>query len=279
MPNDAAQSILGPIQADNSVKADAWQAFKDSANEREYGVRLKGMNLPDNVKADLWEAKRKAGVTSNIPGAPNGLPGIPKPIPQGLQGPQAFQPPQPGGAFPTMGQFGNVQQTPNAAATLGTGIAVGGGGAQFMAAPAATIGGLAGSTAGAKYGGSVGKYIGGRFGIPEVGETVGNVIGGAAGGITGGAAAAEVGGFRNLARQMLAKKLGTLPVSVESAPAESELNDIISRTRRLVKPGEMPSEADIKRAGDLTQAPLSKLKALAKFGDKLAQNELNRRLK
>lgn len=62
MPDqDPAQAILSPVQADNSVKADAWQAFKDSANEREYSVRLKGLNLPDNVKADLWEAKRKAG--------------------------------------------------------------------------------------------------------------------------------------------------------------------------------------------------------------------------
>lgn len=72
MPDDQAQSILAPVQVDNSVKADAWQAFKDSANEREFGVRLQGMNLPQNVKADLWEAKRKAG--SQSPTQALGLP-------------------------------------------------------------------------------------------------------------------------------------------------------------------------------------------------------------
>jgi hypothetical protein len=56
-------------------------------------------------------------------------------------------------------------------------------------------------------------------------------------------------------------------------------DDLISRTRALVKPGEEPTAADIKRAGDLTQAPLTRLKQLAKWGDRLAQNEINRRLK
>lgn len=57
------------------------------------------------------------------------------------------------------------------------------------------------------------------------------------------------------------------------------LQDIISRTKRLVVPGEEPSAADLKRAGDLTQAPTPRLRELAKFGDRLAQIELNRRLK
>jgi polyhydroxyalkanoate synthesis regulator phasin len=64
MPEDQAQTILSPVQADNSVKAGAWQAFKDSANERELGAKLQGINLPDKVKADLWEAKRGTGVRS-----------------------------------------------------------------------------------------------------------------------------------------------------------------------------------------------------------------------
>jgi len=55
-------------------------------------------------------------------------------------------------------------------------------------------------------------------------------------------------------------------------------NDLISRTKKLVVPGEEPTAADIKRAGDLTQAPLNRLQQLAKFGDRLAQNEINRRL-
>jgi hypothetical protein len=64
-----------------------------------------------------------------------------------------------------------------------------------------------------------------------------------------------------------------------STGASGSPDDLISRTRALVKPGEEPTAADIKRAGDLTQAPLEKLKQLAKWGDRLAQNEINRRLK
>jgi hypothetical protein len=56
-------------------------------------------------------------------------------------------------------------------------------------------------------------------------------------------------------------------------------DDLITRTQRIVVPGETPTVADLKRAGDLTQAPLSRLQQLAKFGDRLAQNEINRRLK
>jgi hypothetical protein len=55
--------------------------------------------------------------------------------------------------------------------------------------------------------------------------------------------------------------------------------DLISRTRRISIPGEEPTTADLKRAGDLTQAPLQRLKSLARFGDRLAQIEINRRLK
>lgn len=56
-------------------------------------------------------------------------------------------------------------------------------------------------------------------------------------------------------------------------------DDLISRTRALVKPGVQPTASDLKRAGDLTQAPLTRLQQLAKFGDELAKNEINRRLK
>lgn len=55
--------------------------------------------------------------------------------------------------------------------------------------------------------------------------------------------------------------------------------DLISRTKKLVKPGEAPSAEDLKRAGDMTQVPLSKLKLLALWGDELAKNEINRRLR
>jgi hypothetical protein len=55
--------------------------------------------------------------------------------------------------------------------------------------------------------------------------------------------------------------------------------DLISRTKKIVKPGELPSEEDLKRAGDLTQAPLPRLQLLASWGDELAKNEINRRLR
>ena len=63
MSDDAAQQILAPAQIDNGLKADAWEAFNSSVNERELGSKLQGMNLPDKVKADLWEAKR--GISQN----------------------------------------------------------------------------------------------------------------------------------------------------------------------------------------------------------------------
>jgi hypothetical protein len=56
-------------------------------------------------------------------------------------------------------------------------------------------------------------------------------------------------------------------------------DDLISRTKTIVKPGEPPSAADLKRAGDLTQVPLTKLKQLASWGDELAKNEIIRRLR
>jgi hypothetical protein len=71
------------------------------------------------------------------------------------------------------------------------------------------------------------------------------------------------------------------PRSAEFDPdmPQGSSGDLISRTRKITIPGEEPTAMDLKRAGDLTQAPLERLKTLAKFGDKLAQNELNRRLK
>lgn len=56
-------------------------------------------------------------------------------------------------------------------------------------------------------------------------------------------------------------------------------DNLINRMKRIAVPGQEPDVEDLKRAGDFTQASLAKLKTLAKFGDKLAQNEINRRLK
>jgi len=70
-----------------------------------------------------------------------------------------------------------------------------------------------------------------------------------------------------------APEQGTTRSNVSSDP-----QDLISRMKKIAVPGEEPSAADLKRAGDFTQVSTEKLKTLARFGDKLAQNELNRRL-
>lgn len=79
-----------------------------------------------------------------------------------------------------------------------------------------------------------------------------------------------------------AKKVKKTPVEQASSvvtPEDAVSQDLITRTKPLVRPGEPPTAAELKRAGDLTQVPLETLKRLAKFGDKLAQNELVRRLR
>jgi hypothetical protein len=55
--------------------------------------------------------------------------------------------------------------------------------------------------------------------------------------------------------------------------------DLISRTKKIVQPGKAVTADDLKRAGDLTQVPLEKLKQLASWGDELAKNEIVRRLR
>jgi hypothetical protein len=62
-----------------------------------------------------------------------------------------------------------------------------------------------------------------------------------------------------------------------SVVTPEEAQDLISRNKRLVKPGEKPTAADLKRAGDYTQIATDQLKRLAQFGDEIARNELVRR--
>ncbi len=61
MPDDAAQTILTPVQADDSVKAQAWQAFNDSKDENDFAQKIGSLNLPQEAKASLWEAKKSGG--------------------------------------------------------------------------------------------------------------------------------------------------------------------------------------------------------------------------
>lgn len=152
MADDQVQTILAPVQADNSIKADAWQAFKDSANEREYGVRLNGMNLPDNVKADLWEAKRKTGTAavnpeSQVPNALLQARGVIAKAASGMQPDWAGVPAaaKPSEAMP--GRFGMHAQ-PSPESTLNALPAFGGAvGGTLGGIPGAALGGGAGEAA------------------------------------------------------------------------------------------------------------------------------------
>jgi hypothetical protein len=67
--------------------------------------------------------------------------------------------------------------------------------------------------------------------------------------------------------------------AAEAAKPAGHSQDIISRVKRIVKPGESPTESQMKRQGDLTQVSDEKLKQLVKFGDEAAKIELRRRIK
>lgn len=83
MPQDAAQTILSPLQVDNTVKANAWEAYNSAKNETDLQVKLMGMkDLPDSAKADLWEAKKSA---SGMSKEQQGMALLPNPVDQARQ--------------------------------------------------------------------------------------------------------------------------------------------------------------------------------------------------
>ncbi len=68
--SDPAEQILRSAQGvDTNAQADAWDAFHQSKNEDELTQRLQNINIPQNVKANLWDAKRLAAPKVQ-PGAP-----------------------------------------------------------------------------------------------------------------------------------------------------------------------------------------------------------------
>lgn len=63
MPQTQADPVAARLQmapATNAVRASAWDAFQQSANEDDLAAKLKDMALPDAVKADLWDLKHAA---------------------------------------------------------------------------------------------------------------------------------------------------------------------------------------------------------------------------
>ena len=68
--SDPAEQILRSAQGvDTNTQAAAWDAFHQSKNEDELTQRLQNINIPQNVKANLWDAKRLAAPKVQ-PGAP-----------------------------------------------------------------------------------------------------------------------------------------------------------------------------------------------------------------
>jgi hypothetical protein len=58
---DPAEQILRSTKGvDDSIRADAWDAYHNSANEDELAGKLQNMNLPQDAKANLWDAKHSA---------------------------------------------------------------------------------------------------------------------------------------------------------------------------------------------------------------------------
>jgi hypothetical protein len=55
---DTLQSILDSAQADQTVKADAWDAFKNSTDTTDLTTKIKSLALPDETKAKLWDLKK-----------------------------------------------------------------------------------------------------------------------------------------------------------------------------------------------------------------------------
>src|SRR5690349_17382808 len=52
---DFAQQVLAPVQVDNDTKAQAWEAYHNSASLSEFQQKISDLNLPQSAKADLWE--------------------------------------------------------------------------------------------------------------------------------------------------------------------------------------------------------------------------------
>lgn len=141
---DAAQTILGPVQADDTIKAQAWEHFYKSANQDELTTRIRGLNLPDQTKAQLWEAKGKLG-----PGQPRTPPTAAQPSMRAQ--PTPFSPEWLKGKFYQYVADPTLQALPQLGGTVG-GFAGGAAGA-----PGGPLGIGAGAVAGAGIGGMAGE--------------------------------------------------------------------------------------------------------------------------
>lgn len=56
------KSVLDPISVDNTVKANAWDAYSQSTSQDDFKARFDKLAIPDNAKADLWDMKFGGGL-------------------------------------------------------------------------------------------------------------------------------------------------------------------------------------------------------------------------
>jgi hypothetical protein len=65
---DPAEQILRSASGlDDNTKANAWDAFHNSASEDDLAGKLQGMNIPQDVKANLWDAKHTSKPAAPAP--------------------------------------------------------------------------------------------------------------------------------------------------------------------------------------------------------------------
>src|SRR5882724_4925588 len=66
MPNDL-QNYLKSVPVNDDVRAAAWDATSNAKDSNDFVSKMQGVNLPQNVKADLWEGRFGKGFPSAQP--------------------------------------------------------------------------------------------------------------------------------------------------------------------------------------------------------------------
>lgn len=72
--NPDLQNYLQKLNVPDEVKADAWDAYHGAKDQGDFETRFKGLNLPDNAKADLWDmrfAKSPTGSRADVSARPS----------------------------------------------------------------------------------------------------------------------------------------------------------------------------------------------------------------
>ena len=117
-------TVLDPLPVDDSVKADAWDAFHSAAGPSHFKSLMDPLGLPDEAKADLWDMKFGASVTppekggdpdqtalpASEPEKPNQVQRVSPATPNPPTAALATVPEQPGTLAIQLGQLGGGQR-------------------------------------------------------------------------------------------------------------------------------------------------------------------------